>query len=996
MLRSNLLANSVRLALVGGTTLAALGAFSATAADEDVVKAEKAIEKINVTGSRIRSTDLQDFSPVQVIGASEIDTSSVANIQELLLKNPAFGAPALSRTNSNFLTSGSGVATVDLRNLGTERTLVLVNGRRFVSGVPGDTAVDLNTIPTQFIERVEIMTGGASAVYGSDAVAGVVNIIYKKEFEGIEFDVQTGESAEGDNDDDQIQFTMGTSSANGKGNIMVHGAYTNQGAVYSRDRDRSAIDQISLGAAVTGLPEDMFTPYQPFYSSFAPQGRFVVGKGANATPYTYDKNGNFIEGFSTNGSATREADGYNRNAIRTIAVPTERYLLAATGKYEFADGWNATLEGTYASTQTQSQLEPFALSSVDIYSGSGGQLPVEFERFIESATNPGEYERTLVRNELIPDELYNLATDTNGDGIRDISFTRRMSDIANRGSRADRDTFRIMTGIDGELADGWFLDTYFSYGQSKEGQTGTGQVNVLNFKSALEATTDEFGNLICRDANARAQGCVPINIFGAGTVSPEAAKYVNAPSSLNTLATQTIAGMSISGDLFELPAGFVGIAAGAEYREEYARSEFDALQQAGLNAGNAIPSTEGEFDVMEYFTEVNVPLLADAFMAKQLNLRGAVRFSDYSTVGNTESWNVALDWAPIDELRFRAIRAISTRAPNINELYSPPSQTFPSGLTDPCLGVTATTSGAQAEACRADAGVMANIAANGAFTLNQSDIQGVSGYNRGNPDLDAEKGKSWTFGVTFSPDGIAVLENFDFNIDYFDIEIDDAIVSTGRQYILDQCYGGDASLCSFVTRRQAAEGPNSAGSLEYIDSAVTNSGGYVTSGIDYVITYAKDLEDYGLMGQANARLAYTHVIKGYEIPLPGAERDNFNGEINAPQDKFYLSLGYAVGDFNIAWNTTYIGESFLDDGFLSGYDLAPESVGVGSVTYHDLNVAYHPFDMAEFYVGVNNIFDRDPPPIISGLPGSSTGVETAASTYDPIGRRYYAGVRLKF
>ncbi|MBU2299376.1 MAG: TonB-dependent receptor [Gammaproteobacteria bacterium] len=992
MLRNNLLANSVRLALVSGTALAVLSSFTVMAEEEAKdTKVEKSIEKIEVTGSRLRSTDLQGFSPVQVIGASEIDTSSVANIQELLLKNPAFGAPALSRTNSNFLTSGSGVATVDLRNLGTERTLVLVNGRRYVSGVPGDTAVDLNTIPTQFIERVEIMTGGASAIYGSDAVAGVVNIIYKKEFEGIEFDVQSGQSAEGDNDDDQIQFTMGTTSANGKGNFMVHGSYTNQGAVYSRDRERSAVDQISLGAAVTGLPEDMFTPYSPYYSSYAPQGRFVAGGKA----YTYDKNGNFISGFSTNGTDTREADGYNRNAIRTIAVPTERYLFAATGKYEFTEGWNATLEGTYASTQTQSQLEPFALSSVDIYPGSGGQLPVEFEKFIESATNPGEYERTLVRNELIPDELYNLATDTNGDGIRDISFTRRMSDIANRGSRADRDTFRIMAGIDGEIADGWFLESYFSYGQSKEGQNGTGQVNVLNFKSALEAVKDEFGNLICRDASAREQGCTPINVFGAGTVSPEAANYVNAPSSLNTLATQQVAGLSVSGDLFELPAGFVGLAAGAEYREEYARSEFDALQQAGLNAGNAIPSTEGEFDVMEYFTEVNVPILADAFMAKQLNLRGAVRFSDYSTVGNTESWNVALDWAPIDEVRFRAIRALSTRAPNIGELFSPPSQTFPSGLTDPCLGITATTAGAQAEACRLDAGVMANIAANGAFTLNQSDIQGVSGYNRGNQDLDAEKGKSWTFGVTVSPDGIPVVEDFDFNIDYFDIEIEDAIVSTGRQYILDQCYGGDASLCSFVTRRQAAVGPNSAGSLEYIDSAVTNSGGFVTSGIDYVITYSKDFEDYGLAGQLNGRLAYTHVISGYEIPLPGAERDNFNGEINAPQDKFYLSLGYAIGDFNIAWNTTYIGESFLDDGFLSGYDLAPESVGVGSVTYHDLNVAYKPFDMAEFYIGINNLFDQDPPPIISGLPGSSTGVETAASTYDPIGRRYYAGVRLK-
>jgi len=991
MYKNSFLSNSIKYALVGSAAVAALSAFSVVAAEADAVAAEKTIEKIEVTGSRIRSTDLQSFSPVQVIGAAEIDTSSVANIQDLLLKNPAFGSPAISRTNSNFSTASAGVATVDLRNLGTSRTLVLVNGRRFVAGIPGESAVDLNSIPTQFIERVEVMTGGASAVYGSDAVAGVVNIIYKKEFEGVEFDVQSGQSSEGDSEETQVQFTMGTSSADGKGNIMVHGAYTDQGAVYSRDRDFAAVDQYSQGA-ITGLPEDMFTPIRPYYSSYAPQGRFYAGD----KQFTYDKAGNLIEGFSTNGSDTRDADGFNRSNFRTIAIPTERYLLATNAKYEIFDGWNAFLEGTYASSQTKTQLEPFPLASDSIYGASGGQLPIEFENFIESATNPGEYERTVVRNPLVPDAIFNAATDTNGDGLKDIFFTRRLADVGNRGNVADRDTFRIVGGIDGEITDGWYMDAYYGYGQTKESQVSSGQVNVLNFKSALEAITDEDGNVVCRDATARSQNCVPVSVFGDGSITPEAAAYISAPGLLSTFTSQKVAGLNISGDLFELPAGMVGIAGGIEYREEFARSEFDALQQAGLNAGNAIPRTEGKFDVIEYFTELNVPLIADAFMAKQLNLRGAVRLSDYSTVGNTESWNVALDWAPIDEVRFRAIRAQSTRAPNINELYSPPSQDFPSGLTDPCLGVSATSTSAQSDACRADAGVMANIQANGVFTLNQSDIQGVSGYNRGNPDLDAETGKSWTFGVTVSPEGIAVVEDFDFNVDYFDIEIDDAIVPTDRQYILDECYGGNSSLCSFVTRRAANMGPNSAGSLEYIDSGVTNSGGFGTKGLDVVVSYSKDFEDYGLAGQVNGRISYTHVIDGYEIPLPGADKETFNGEIGAPKNKFYLSLGYKYEDVSIAWNTTFIGESFLDDSFLNSKGLEPESVGVGSVTYHDLNISYQPFDMAEFYVGVNNLFDKAPPPIISGLPGSNTGAETDAGTYDAIGRRYYAGVRFKF
>ncbi|MDR8524329.1 TonB-dependent receptor [Shewanella fidelis] len=995
MRTQTLMAKAIRRSLIAtaATSFAMSGVVFANEIDNGEKKSDfDEIEKIEITGSRLRSTDLQGFSPVQVIDSKDIDMSSVANIQELLLKNPAFGTPGISRTNSNFSTSSAGVATVDLRDLGSSRTLVLVNGRRFVSGVPGSSAVDLNSIPTQFIERVEIMTGGASAVYGSDAVAGVVNIIYKKEFEGLEFDLQTGQSQEGDSEETQIQFTMGTSSSDGKGNIMIHGAYTDQGAVYSRDRERSAVDQASQGAYFTGAAEDMFTAVRPFYSSYAPQGRFYAGD----KQYTYNKAGELQEGWSTNGSDTMEANGFNRMDYRTIAIPTERYLLAMSGKYEFTEGWNAFMEGTYAATQTTTRLEPFPMASDAVYSASGGQMPLEYEQYIVSATNPGEYERTLVRNAFVPDAIFDSATDTDGDGIKDIFFTRRLSDIAARGNTADRDTFRIVAGIDGEITEGWYTDVYYGYGQTKESQVGSGQFNSLNFRSALEAVEDEDGNIVCRNADAVAEGCAPVNVFGEGSISPEGADYVNAPNMLTTFTSQTIAGVNVTGDLFEVPAGTVGLALGTEYREEYSRSEFDALQSSGLNGGNAIPRTEGEFDVIEYFAEVNVPLLDDVFMAKQLNVRGAYRYSDYSSVGKTDSWNVALDWAPIDEVRFRAIRAQSTRAPNINELYSPPSQTFPTGLTDPCLGVTATTTGAQAEACRADAGVMANINANGEFTLSQSDLQGISGYNRGNSELDAEKGKSWTFGVTFSPEGMSVIEDFDFTVDYYDIEVEDAIVSTPRQFILDDCYGGSGATCNFITRRAKDTGPNSAGSLEYIDSADTNSGGFVNEGVDLVVTYAKDIEDYDLVGQVNARLAYTHVIDAYTIPLPGSEKDQDKGEIGAAENKFYLSLGYTYDDLTIAWNTTFIGESYLDDQFLSGSDLAAESIGVGSVTYHDLNIAYRPWDMAEFYIGANNLFDREPPKIITGLPGSDTGTETDAGTYDAVGRRYYAGVRLKF
>jgi iron complex outermembrane recepter protein len=261
---------AVRLALLMGGTTALLSNTTAFAQEQE----DEKLQEVVVTGSRILSPNLESPSPVQTISAEDIASTGIVNLQDILLKNPTMGTPTLSRTNSNFLTSGAGVSTVDLRNLGIDRTLTLVDGRRFVSGLPGSQAVDYNTIPAQFIERTEILTGGASAVYGSDAVAGVVNIIYKKNFEGVAFDGQYGASAESDNQETQFGITFGTNTEDGRGNIMAHIGYTKQGAVYSRDRERSAVDQFSTALAVTGEPADIFSATRPFYSSYAPQGRF--------------------------------------------------------------------------------------------------------------------------------------------------------------------------------------------------------------------------------------------------------------------------------------------------------------------------------------------------------------------------------------------------------------------------------------------------------------------------------------------------------------------------------------------------------------------------------------------------------------------------------------------------------------------------------------------------------------------------------------------------
>ena len=946
----------------------------------------QSVERVEITGSRILSTNTISPAPIQTLSAGDIAGSGVINLQELILKNPVFGTPGISRTNSNFITLSVGVATIDLRNLGSNRTLVLVNGRRYVAGQSGNSAVDLNTIPTDFIERVEVLTGGASSSYGSDAVGGVVNIILKRSVKGVQLDASVGQSEKGDDKLKKFSATFGSNSGDNKTRMLGHLSVSDQGAVYSKDRSISSIDGFSkaVAAGASGDPNDLFVNQTPFYSSFAPQGRFFYGP--TTANRTFDANGNLIP-FSTNGPAGDGvgATGYNRNAVRTIAVPTKRLLFASNGEHQINDFATLFFEGTYAATKTKSQLEPFAVDSsggtTPIYSG-GGRVPAEF--LVNGVT---------VRNPLIPQALFNLLTDRNGDGFKDYTFTRRLSDIANRGNTADRDTFRFLTGVKGDISKNWSYDAYGAIGYTKESQTGTGQVNAVNFRYALEAITDANGNVVCRDSVARAAGCVPVNVFGANTISAAAAKYINAPSSLNTKISQRFAGATISGEPIDLPAGPLGVAFGTEYRQEYSSDVADALTQIGGNLGNARPVTTGKFDVTEFFAEARVPLLKDLLLVKRLDATAAVRAGKYSTTGNITSWNAGVDWALNSVVRFRATSAVSTRAPNIGELFQGPSQTFPPGLTDPCVGVTATSTGAVSVACRADAGVLANIAASstGAFALTQADLQGVSGFNLGNPALKAERGESTTIGLVLTPDFGKGLGDVSLTMDYYKITIADAINGPGRQFQLNQCYGGDARFCKDITRRQTAIGGGSAGALALINSSQENTGGQFTEGVDLTANYANNIAG----GKFNARLAYTRLLKAWTKSTPDADLDFSTGEVGSAKNRWTLGLGYNIGAFGIRSSVTYIGESFIDDQFLNPRNYPKEAGKISSRTYTDAQLTYT-YEKAQFYVGANNLLGTKPPLIPSGVSGNSTGVETNAGTYDAIGRRYYAGVRYSF
>lgn len=1005
ILRAGVASFAVSLALIS-TPAFAQDADAAAQGDQSTEAAPDE-EVIVITGTRIASPTITSASPVQIVESQAIDDAGVTNIQELLLENPAFGTPALSRTNSAFLTSGTGVATVDLRDLGSDRTLVLINGRRVVASLPGSSIVDLNAIPTQFVERIDILTGGASSLYGSDAVAGVVNFIYKRDFEGVEATAQYGITERGDDERYQANLTAGANIDGGRGNIMVHFGYSNEGGLLSRERANTVTDDIST-MLFTGDPADWGVPTEPFFSSFVPQGRFITSGGT----FTFSPTGQLQPCFTTNGTSCGGGagvgpNGFNRQFFRTIAVPVERYLFAASGEYELTDNVSLFFEGTYNKTSSSRIIEPFPLES----GGSNGIYPASgvmpLENFVtRDFDGDGDVERQIVVNPFVPAPILAAATDTDGDGLRDAGFARRLSEFGNRTGSTERDFYRFVVGLSGDLFDSRFRwDASYNYGQVTENQISSGQVNVVNFRNAL-AVQQDFDDLngnglttdfICIDAEARAGGCQPANIFGLGALSPEAVNFIQAQGTFQTKIKQHVVQGNLSGSLFELPAGSVGLAVGVEYRKEESSEDNDALTNQGLNAGNVIPDTFGEFDVKEAFAELRVPILADQPFFELLEVGGAVRVADYSTVGTVWSYSGTATWQPIEDVRLRGTYARAVRAPNIGELFTGLSQTFPSGLSDPCEGIGATGGGATGDNCRADPGVAANIAANGVFTLNQADIQGIGGFNGGNPDLFEETADSWTLGAVIAPRSIDALRNVALTVDYYNIEITDAINGFPRQFTLNQCYGeGNQTFCDLITRRPTATAVNSAGSIELINAFQVNAARLETAGIDATLTYNTSLDGIGMPGNAFARVSYNHIFKFDFFAIEDADADPSDGEIGTAKDRFTATVGYSDDVVRLSFTGTYIGKSYEDQDFCASFDLEPRCVSVPAQFYLDSQATFKASDNYEFYVGVDNLLDNDAPNILSGTSFNVTGTDTAADVYDVFGRRFYFGARLRF
>ncbi|MGE4305475.1 MAG: TonB-dependent receptor [Novosphingobium sp.] len=966
-----------KAALRSATCVAAFAMCTTGAYAQDADASSDAGEAIIVTGSRIQTNAEATVAPVQVVSSEQIESTGSVNIQDTLLQNPVFGTPTFSRTNSSFNTSGSGLATVDLRNLGIDRTLVLIDGRRVVSGVPGSSAVDLNMIPTQMLERVEVLTSGsASAIYGSDAVAGVVNFITKKDFEGLEMNVQAGVAEAGDDFTLNVNGMLGGNFDDGRGNLTVFLGYTEQGSAYMKNHrteaGRSDVDSIS---AIYINSDDPFEKYAPYYSSYIPGGTYFTDN----TAFTYSPTTGALQPCAATNAATATCDGptgFNRTAYRYLAIPVQRYTAFLNGHYDITDSITAFVEGQFVSTNARSNIEPFPFATDNVY--ADGQMPIETL-----------YNGTIYRNPYVPDAIYNDASDTNGDGLRDIFITKRLADFGPRASESTQNTFRMVAGLKGKITDNWNFEVFGNYGQANVTQVGTGQINVQNFANSQQIIPDGNGGYQCASADARALGCIPANVFGEGSLA-DAVSYLEAPSFYKAVQKQTQVGANVGGFIGNpLGADDIGVTIGAEYRRESQDSRWDALQTAGLNGGNALPPTSGSFDVREAYGEIRLPLISRSFV-HDLTVRGAARFSDYSTVGSTFSWNAGAEFAPIQDVRFRAMYAQTVRAPNIDELYAGRSQTFPT-LTDPCVGVGATGGGATGDLCRAAPGVMSNIAANGVFTLNQADTQGITGFSGGNPDLSEEKGKTFTAGVVINPRSINALRNLTLSVDYFRVKVEDAIVSTPRTFILQQCYT-QGELCDFIVRRPNATGPYSAGTLDEVNSGVTNSGGYLTSGIDVALNYVHFFDIGSTRLRTSMNVAYTHLLKGYVVPLVAQpdSKDTFYNEVGSAKDRFTTNLAVGTDEFKISATGTYIGASWIDDQF-NGYHMYK----VHDEFYLDLQARFMVGDQYEFFTGIDNVFGNDPQ-YFASVGEAVTGMESDTGTYDPLGRRFYAGIKAKF
>ncbi|MDF8333036.1 TonB-dependent receptor domain-containing protein [Novosphingobium cyanobacteriorum] len=942
-----------------GVALLAGPAFAQEAAPQ-AGAAASGDEVIVVTGSRIARPDLTSTSPLNVVGASDIALKGgSANIENVLNDLPQV-TPTTSGASNN---PGGGVATVNLRNLGDQRTLVLVDGRRYMS-YDVNQVVDLNTIPSALIERVDVVTGGQSAVYGSDAIAGVVNFSLKRNFSGITVNSSYDLTGRGDGAIFDINGVVGGNFEDGRGNATMFVGYTERKAVFAAAR----------GFAKNALVDNGDGTFSFGGSGSVPQGRInLPGIGA-ATGLGCD-----IQDFAggVNSCYDSTADAYNYAPINYLQVPQKRFVVAGMAHYEINDNFKPYIEAQFVNNRVSALLAPTPISNGTPY---GDGVIGKINLFVNSPFFTPEFRTALG------------TLDTDGDGYVQSNFNYRTTQLGGRLNKDDRSAYRFVVGMKGDIGAGFSYDGYYMYARTKNTQRQQGNVAIDRF---LAATTNAVvgGQLVCADPTARAAGCAPANIFGANNLSPEAVKYLGvSATNIETYNTQVASFAVTNPNLFDLGAGGVGLALGAEYRKESGSVEPDTYLASGNVAGfNPGQATGGSYNVKEFFGELRVPILRDSFIHR-LDLNGAARYSKYSNApGDVFTWSAGLELAPTPDITFRGQYQKAVRGPSVNELYLGNTVSF-NGNADKC-GTAAALSGTLNQICTAQfnaAGAPTSLIGNP--IIQDPNIVNPLTFIGGNSGLREETAKTYTLGAVLTP---TFLPGFTATVDYYNIKIDNYITAgVGTDAIGTLCFDRfNQAYCDVIAR-------NSVGEIDTFRDGYVNSGGLKTSGVDISMNYRTDIGT--LMGSpAKVSLSFdgTRLIRNDFTPVVGLDlvykcAGSFGANCGVPTPKWrhMATTGLSVGPFDAQFSWRYIGSAYDDD---PNSDYASENFD--AVSYFDLALAFEVNEHFTLRGGVTNLFDKEPPLAASTQNGGNgEQTNTFPTLYDVLGRRFFMSATMHF
>ena len=917
-------------------------AFAAAASDNTQV------EELVVTGSRIARKDYVANSPITTVTDEAIKASGNTAVEDILNVLPQV-VPGLSAASNN---PSDGTATVDLRGLGPTRTLVLVNGRRMNPSTRSN-AVDLNNVPTRLIEKVEVVTGGASTVYGSDALAGVVNFQLKQNFEGLDISGQYGLSGYGDGEKSDVSVIFGSNFADDRGNVTGFMSYADRNQI-SPNSDRSWSLINNAGGSGTGVNGGLNAiGVNPFGGSTGSplHRRYAFNGDGSIRP--------FVNDFSL---AT--GDRYNFAPVNPLLSDGERFNMAFLAHYDVTDAIQAYAEAFYTDSRNSAQLAPTPATGI--------QIPYN--------------------NAFVSPSLAALAASrTNPTGNLDLS--RRMVEIGARQESRNSDQYQVNLGLKADLGSGWTADGNYSYARTEFGVSIRNDVSRSRLTGALAAGPGASTTSCSTLSLAIFPKCVPVNLFGAGKISTQAADFIRLNFSDQTVFERQMLSFNASGPLFTLPAGDLAVAVGAEYRRDGLSFTPDAAKAAGDIYGfNAERPVGGSFTVREIYGEALVPLVSDKPFIQYLGLELGARYSDYSSVGGVSSFKAGAEYKPFDGLRFRAMFQRASRAPSVFELFQAGDQGFPAVL-DPCTtvnpgtGAKRTLTAKARTFCTTQLGfdpVVANFIA-----LNTQ----TEAFFFGNPGLKQETSDTVTVGGVWSP---SFAPGLTLTLDYYDIKVEDYIntLNGGTSGIVAACFAA-ADLTSSSCFNSGIGLPlifrDPAGNLK-ARAPLANVSQLQTKGVDLAASYLWNVPWAGGVWGDNLKIdlqvTYLDSYVLDDVEYKGTI-GSYNISASLPEYKANLRVGYDVGPVKLTYSGNYIGSmenqgnipAFADGGYSN----------VDSFWYHDVNARWTFNDHVEMFGGVKNIGNEEPPVFDNALDGN-----TDPNSYDIVGRFFYGGVSLRF